>query len=60
MVTVLITIMMRPRPSRQVRQTRIEIMVQVTQTVRFRVRVLLLERGLLFRNLGFCGHDLIY
>ena len=30
-------------------------MFQVTQIVRF-----LLERGLRFRNLGFCGHDLIY
>ena len=27
-------------------------MFQVTQIVRF-----LLERGLRFRNLGFCGHD---
>ena len=27
---------------------------QVTQIVRF-----LLERGLRFRNLGFCGHDLM-
>jgi hypothetical protein len=30
-------------------------MFQVTQIVRF-----LLERGLRFRNLGFCGHDLMY
>jgi hypothetical protein len=30
------------------------IMLQVTQIVRF-----LLERGLRFRNLGVCGHDLI-
>jgi hypothetical protein len=30
-------------------------MLQVTQIVRF-----LLERGLCFRNLGFCGHDLIF
>ena len=29
-------------------------MLQVTQIVRF-----LLERGLHFRNLGFCGHDLM-
>ena len=29
-------------------------MFQVTQIVRF-----LLERGLRFRNLGFCGHDLM-
>ena len=29
-------------------------MLQVTQIVRF-----LLERGLRFRNLGFCGHDLM-
>ncbi len=29
-------------------------MFQVTEIVRF-----LLERGLRFRNLGFCGHDLI-
>ena len=31
-----------------------KIMFQVTQIVRF-----LLERGLRFRNLGFCGHDLM-
>ena len=30
-------------------------MFQVTQIVRF-----LLERGLRFRNLGFCGHDLMW
>ena len=33
----------------------VKIMFQVTQIVRF-----LPERGLRFRNLGFCGHDLIY
>ncbi len=32
----------------------VTIMFQVTQIVRF-----LLERGLRFRNLGFCGHDLM-
>jgi hypothetical protein len=32
----------------------VKIMLQVTQIVRF-----LLERGLRFRNLGFCGHDLM-
>ncbi len=32
----------------------VKIMFQVTQIVRF-----LLERGLRFRNLGFCGHDLM-
>ena len=32
----------------------VKIMFQVTQIVRF-----LLEGGLRFRNLGFCGHDLI-
>jgi hypothetical protein len=33
---------------------RVKITFQVTQIVRF-----LLERGLRFRNLGFCGHDLM-
>jgi hypothetical protein len=32
----------------------VKIMFQVTEIVRF-----LLERGLRFRNLGFCGHDLM-
>ena len=32
----------------------VKIMFQVTQIVRF-----LPERGLRFRNLGFCGHDLM-
>ena len=32
----------------------LKIMFQVTQIVRF-----LLERGLRFRNPGFCGHDLM-
>jgi hypothetical protein len=32
----------------------VKIMFHVSQIVRF-----LLERGLRFRNLGFCGHDLI-
>ena len=32
----------------------VKIMFQVTQIVRF-----LLERGLRFRNLGFCGHNLM-
>ncbi len=32
----------------------VKIMFQVTQIVRF-----LLERGLRFRNLGFCRHDLM-
>ena len=60
----MVLVTMRPRPSRQleVRQTRAgavtrKIMFQVTQImmiVRF-----LLERGLRFRNLGFCGHDLM-
>ncbi len=44
----------RPRPSRQVAKPAVKIMFQVTQIVRF-----LLERGLRFRNLSFCGHDLI-
>ncbi len=55
----MVLVTMRPRPSRhwQVRQTRREdhALKQVTQVVRF-----LLERGLRFRNLGFCGHDLMY
>jgi hypothetical protein len=33
----------------------VKIMLQVTQIVRF-----LLERGLRFRHLSFCGHDMIY
>jgi hypothetical protein len=33
----------------------VKIMFQVTQIVCF-----LLERGLRFRNLGFCGHDLMW
>ena len=32
----------------------VKIMFQVTEIVRF-----LLERGLRFRNLGFCGHNLM-
>jgi hypothetical protein len=32
----------------------VRIMFQVTEIVRF-----LLERGLRFRNLGFCGHNLM-
>ncbi len=48
----MVLVTMKPRPSRQVRQTRSEdhmIMFQVTQIVlRF-----LLERGLRFRNLDF-------
>ena len=32
----------------------LKIMFQVTEIVRF-----LLERGLRFRNLGFCGHNLM-
>ena len=32
----------------------VKIMFQVTEIVRY-----LLERGLRFRNLGFCGHDLM-
>ena len=53
---VLVTMPVRPRPIRQVRQTRaaVRIMFQVTQIVRF-----LLERGLRFRDLGFCGRDLV-
>ncbi len=46
-----------PRPSRQVRhKPAVKIMFQVTEIVRF-----LLEprRGLRFRNLGFCGHNLM-
>ncbi len=52
----LLVTMRPPRPS-QVRQTRSEdhVSLQVTQIVRF-----LLERGFRFRNLGFCGHDLMY
>jgi hypothetical protein len=53
----MVLVTMRPRPSRQIRQTRSEDhcgMFQVTPIVRF-----LLERGLHFRNLSFCGHDLI-
>jgi hypothetical protein len=50
----MVVVSMRPRPSRQVRQPAVKIMFQVTQIVRF-----LLERGLRFRNLGVCGHDLI-
>ena len=52
---------LRPRPSRQVRQTpggavNLKIMFQVTEIVRF---LLASERGLRFRNLGFCGHNLM-
>jgi hypothetical protein len=58
----MVLVTMRPRPSRQVRQTRtgsaVKIMLQVTQIVRF-----LLEGGLRFRNLaggpGFGGHGLM-
>ena len=51
---VLVTV--RPRPSRQVRRTRSDDHVSghLDCTIRF-----LLERGLRFRNLGFCGHDLM-
>ncbi len=42
-------------PSSKFDKPAIKIMFQVTQIVRF-----LLERGLRFRNLGFCGHDLMY
>jgi hypothetical protein len=45
---------MRPRPSAKFGKPAVKIMFQVTQIVRF-----LLERGLCFRNLGFCGHDLM-
>ena len=41
-------------PSSTTLKPAVRIMFQVTQIVRF-----LLERGLRFRNLGFCGHDLM-
>jgi hypothetical protein len=48
---------MRPRPRRQFDKTAVRIMLQVTRIVRF---LPVLERaGLRFRDLGFCGHDLI-
>ena len=54
----MVLVTMRPRPSRHKPAVKIIMMfmfqVQVTQIVRF-----LLERGLRFRNLGFCGHDLM-
>ncbi len=34
-------------------------MFQVTQIVRFRVLLEALRGGLRFRNLGFCGHDVM-
>ena len=55
MVFKLVT--MRPRPSPQVRRTRSEDHVSGHLIVRF---LLASERGLRFRNLGSCGHDLIY
>jgi hypothetical protein len=36
----------------------VKIMFQVTQIVRFLLEPRV-ERGLRFRNLGFCGHDLM-
>jgi hypothetical protein len=50
----MVLVTMRPRPSGQVRQPGVKIMFQVTLIARF-----LLERGLRFRSLGFCGHDLM-
>ena len=50
----MVLITMRPRPSGRVRHPAVKIMFQITRIVRF-----LLERGLRFRNLGFCGHDLM-
>ncbi len=47
---------MRPRPSRKFDKPEVKIMFQVTQIVRF---LRLLEGGLRFRNLGFCGHGLM-
>ena len=41
-------------PQSSTNKPALKIMFQVTQIVRF-----LLERGLRFRNLGFCGHDLM-
>jgi hypothetical protein len=41
-------------PSSTTLKPAVKIMFQVTQIVRF-----LLERGLRFRNLGFCGHNLM-
>ncbi len=43
-----------PGPPSSTNPGAVRIMLQVTQIVRF-----LLERGLRFRNLGFCGHDLM-
>ena len=48
----MVLVTMRPRPSRQVRRTRSQ--DHVSGHLRF-----LLERGLRFRNLVYCGHDLI-
>jgi Cys-tRNA synthase (O-phospho-L-seryl-tRNA:Cys-tRNA synthase) len=54
----MVLVTMRPRPSRhwlaKFDKPAVRIMFQVTQIARF-----LLERGLRFRNLGFCGHDLM-
>ncbi len=58
----MVLVTMRPRPSRRGQELStnfepaVKIMLQVTQiaSVRF-----LLEGGLRFRNLGFCGHDLM-
>ncbi len=53
----MVLVTMRPRPSRQVRQTRSEDHASghySNKIVRF-----LLEGGLRFRNLGFCGHNLM-
>ena len=36
-----------------------KIMFQVTQIIRFRVLLEALRGGLRFRNLGFCGHDVM-
>ncbi len=59
----MVLVTMRPRPSRQVRQTRIEDHVSghlLHSTSRwYSVVRFLLERGLRFRNLGFCEHNLI-
>ena len=54
----MVLVTMRPRPSRQVRRTRSgdHVSGQDCHSVRF----LMSARGLRFRNLGFCGHDLIY
>jgi hypothetical protein len=54
---VLVTMRPTRRPSRQVQlfnDPAVRIMFQVTYIVRF-----LLERGLRFRNLGFCHADIM-